>query len=114
MMKAPDFASKVRYQRTRNSPIVHSILSSICDELVQLRPMQAEHMAVHSSPAFLHEHLLPHPVLHPHNTMHNIDFDATGLSLNVGINTPSLHCHPHSVGSKERPRVRRNFVSVFI
>ena len=81
MMKAHDFASKVRYQRTRNSLIlVHS-----------------------SSSAFLHEHLLPHPVLHPHDTMHNIDFDATGLSLNVGINTPSLHCHPQSVGSKERP-----------
>ena len=99
-----DFASKVRYQRTRNSLIlVHSSSSSICDELVQLRPMQAEHMALHSSPAFLHEHLLPHPVLHPHDTMHNIDFDASGLSLYVGINTPSLHCHLQSVGSNERP-----------
>ena len=94
-MKAPDFASKVRYQSTRNSLIlVHLISSYICDELAQLRPMQDEHMAVHSSPAFRYEHLLPHPVLHPHDTMHNIDFDATGFSLNVGINIPSLHCHP--------------------
>ena len=101
-----DHSAQVSYQSTRNSLIlVHSISSSICDELVQLRPMQAEHMAVHSSPAFLHEHLLPHPVLHPHDTMHNIDFDATGLSLNVGINTPSLNSHPHCVGTKEWPRL---------
>ena len=86
MMKAHDFASKVRYQRTRNSLIsFHSSSSSFCDELVQLRPMQAEHMALHSIPAFLHENVLPHPVLHPH-----------------GRNKHTVNTLP-SPGSKERP-----------
>lgn len=82
---------------------IHSMSSSIWEELVQCRPMHVEHMAVHSRPALRQEHLFPHPVLQPHDTMHNIDFEATGLSLKVGISTPSLHCHPQSVGCKQRP-----------
>ena len=98
-----DFASKVRYQWTRNSLILfHSIILYLW-RIIATSTNAGWAECCTFEFGFSTWSLLPHPVLHRHDTMHIIDIDATGLSLNIGINTPSLHCHLYSVGSKERP-----------
>ena len=85
------------------STFIHSLSSSFGDELLQVWPKHIEHMAVQSKPALRQEHFFPHPVLHPQETIRSMDFEATGLSVHMGMRTPSLQYQPQSVGSKERP-----------
>ena len=60
-------------------------------------------MAVQFKPDLRQEHFFPQPVLHPHEIIRSMDFDATGLSVYMGSSTPLEQCQPQSVGCKERP-----------
>ena len=53
---------------------------------------------VQHKPAFVQEHLLRHPFLHPHLTSSWHDFVTSGNVVQNGFQMPSPIVHPHSCG----------------
>ena len=79
---------------------MHEINSSLktSGELLQLRPKQVEHIAVHSIFALRQLHLFPQSVLQPQDTAFSTDLGAAGDLVGIGLSILLIICHPQFRG----------------